>query len=654
MMLVASQRRGCPPARSGRSGRSGWSGWLRARRVLALAGPLVSVGALVAACSGGPSPQGVANSYLADWARHDWSGMRALVARPPADFTAVNAAALSDLSVTKASYVGGQLTLSGTSAREPVTEHLKLAAIGTATVRSELKLTDTAQGWRVAWSPATIAPALGPGDQLALQETWAPRAQILGAGGAPLTMQAPMVIIGVEGQRIQSQSAVQAALLAAGAPQQAVTTALAGAKAHPTWFEPVFTVPMTRYQQLEPTIYPVPGTVFQTIGQREPITPGLGTLVGSVGPITAQELHTLGAPYEATSTVGQTGLEYVYEKQLAGQPGATVTAVDANGTPMTTVATIDPRAGTPVQTSIDPQVQEAAEQALATVPKNAALVAVNAATGQLLAVVSNSSGGFDLALDGAYPPGSSFKLLTTTALISSGLTPSSPASCPSQLTVDGEVFHNAEGTAPISDLLNAFAESCNTAFIGLATAHLTPADFTQTAALYRLGSTPHLGLAAFGGSVPAPSSEADLAATAIGQGQVLVSPLDMAMVAAAIDSGQVRAPRLVAGAADDRVPPTALPVPVVADLHTLMAQVVATGTASGTGLPSGTYAKTGTAQYGTGNPLPEDAWLVGFNNDVLAGTDIAFAMVTVDGGEGGPTDGPVVAKFLDLLHQSGG
>jgi cell division protein FtsI/penicillin-binding protein 2 len=216
------------------------------------------------------------------------------------------------------------------------------------------------------------------------------------------------------------------------------------------------------------------------------------------------------------------------------------------------------------------------------------------------------------------------------------------------------VFQNAEGTAPISDLLNAFAESCNTAFIGLATAHLTSADFTRTAALYRLGTTPHLGLAAFGGSVPAPSNEADLAATAIGQAQVLVSPLDMAMVAAAIDSGQVRAPRLVAGAPDDRVPPTALPTAVVADLHTLMAQVVATGTASGTGLPPGTYAKTGTAQYGTGNPLPQDAWLVGFNNDVLAGTDIAFAMVTVDGGEGGPTDGPVVARFLDLLHQAGG
>jgi Penicillin binding protein transpeptidase domain/Penicillin-binding Protein dimerisation domain/NTF2-like N-terminal transpeptidase domain len=631
----------------------GWRGRRGVRAALALAVPLLSVGAMVAACSSGPSPQDVASRYLADWARHDWSAMRAMVVSPAADFTAVNAAAFSSLRPAKVSFIGGQLTQNGNSAREPVTQHWKLAGIGTVTVRSELKLTSVDQGWWVRWSPATIAPQLQPGDQLALQVTWPRRAQILGTADSPLTLQAPMVIIGVEGQRIQSQSVVQSALLAAGAPPQAVTSALAGAKVHPTWFEPVFTVPMARYQQLEPTIYPVPGTVFQNLSQREPITPGLGLLVGSVGPITAQELHALGAPYDAASTVGQTGLEYTEEKQLAGQAGATISAVDANGAPVATVAVLRPKAGTPVQTSIDPQVQQAAEQALAGVQKTAALVAVDAATGQLLAVASTSSSGFDLALDGAYPPGSSFKLLTTTALISAGLSPSSPASCPPQVTVDGEVFHNAEGTAPISDLLNAFAESCNTAFIGLATAHLSSADFTRTAALYRLGATPHLGLAAFGGSVPAPSDEADLAATAIGQGQVLVSPLDMAMVAAAIDTGQVRAPRLVAGAPDDSVPPTALPAAVVADLHVLMAQVVATGTAAGTGLPPGTYAKTGTAQYGSGNPLPQDAWLVGFNNDVTS-TDIAFAMVTVDGGEGGPTDGPVVARFLDLLHQSGG
>jgi cell division protein FtsI/penicillin-binding protein 2 len=258
--------------------------------------------------------------------------------------------------------------------------------------------------------------------------------------------------------------------------------------------------------------------------------------------------------------------------------------------------------------------------------------------------VSEPAGtGFNDALEGAFPPGSSFKVITSTALLEHGLTPSSPASCPPRITVDGAVFHNSEGTAPVSDLLHAFAESCNTAFIGLATRNLTAADFPVTAAQYRIGTSPELGLPAFGGSVPKPTDEADLAATTIGQGQVLMSPLAMAMVAADVDTGVVRAPRLVAGSPDDQVAPKPLPSAVVASLHAMMRQVVETGTASGKGLPPGTYAKTGTAQYGSGKPLPQDAWLVGFNGNV------AFAMVVVDGGEGGPTDGPLVARFLDLV-----
>ncbi len=529
-----------------------------------------------------------------------------------------------------------------------MTQHLRLAGVGTIAIKSVLRLRQRPAGWLVAWTPATVAPGLTPGDHLALQLSWAPRAQILGAGGVPLTWRAQMVTVGVEGRLIKDDTVLRAALLAAGATQAAVSSALSAAKSEPTWFEPVLTVTWSRYQQLKPSIYPVPGTVFQTVRVRQPVTTGLGYLVGSVGPVTAQELSRLGAPYDAPSDVGQTGLERADERQLAGTPGALVTVVSASGAPGPAVARLSPKPGKPVQTSIDPQVQRAAEKALAGLHKQAALVAVDASTGQVLASDSvPASGGFDLALDGSFPPGSAFKIITSTALIEHGLRPSSAASCPPQLTIDGEVFHNAEGTAPISDLLHAFAESCNTAFIGLATRHLTAADFPGTAKLYRIGSTPALGLPAFGGSVPRPTDEADLAATTIGQGGVLVSPLNMAMVAAAVDSGQVRAARLVTGAPDDQVPSEPLPADVVRYLHTMMAQVVAAGTASGKGLPPGTFAKTGTAQYGHGNPLPTDAWLVGFNGN------IAFAMVVMDGGEGGPTDGPIVAKFLDLLHQSG-
>jgi cell division protein FtsI/penicillin-binding protein 2 len=448
----------------------------------------------------------------------------------------------------------------------------------------------------------------------------------------------------VEGQRVKHGASLTRSLVAAGATAAQARAALSAAKAEPTWFEPVFTVSQARYRQLKPRLYPLPGTVFQNTSARTAITAGLAAyLVGSVGPITAQELRTLGPPYIAQSVVGQAGLEQADERQLAGSPGATV----PNGAPAATIARIAPRPGRPVRTTIDPRVQRAAEAALSHQSKNAGLIAVSAATGSVLASVSvPASSRFDLALGGAFPPGSSFKVITSTALIDHGLTPASAASCPPTVTVDGEVFHNAEGTAPVSDFLHAFAESCNTAFIRLAIRHLAASDFPRTAAEFGIGTNPRMGLAAFGGKVPTPTDPADLAATTIGQGRVLVSPLAMAMVAAAVDTGTVHAPRLVDGAPDDQAPTTRLPRPVVTDLHQMMAQVVATGTAAGRGLPAGTYAKTGTAQYGTGHPLPTDAWLIGFNGN------IAFAMVVVDGGEGGPTDGPIVARFLRLLHRT--
>jgi cell division protein FtsI/penicillin-binding protein 2 len=606
----------------------------------------------LSACGGSPpKPQTTASAYLADWAQQDWAAMRSLTDDPPADFTSVNQAAFTDLSVRQASITAGTMSTAGLAAHEPITERLTLAGLGAITLKSVLHLTQVNGKWLVKWSPATITPQLRPGDQLSVRTSWPTRAPILGAQGTPLTSQGQVVTIGVEGVRIKNPAAVASALVAAGATAQEANSAITAAKAHPTYFEPVFTVSQARYNSLEPTIYPIPGTVFQSSTALSAVTPGLTTgLIGTVGPVTAQELGQLGAPYDAQSDVGQTGLEQADEHQLAGTPGATVAVVSKAGANVATLATLPSHAGTPVSTTIDPSVQRAAEAALAGENKSAALVAVNASTGAILAAVSVNSGGFDQAIDGGFPPGSTFKVITSSALIGRGLTPQSAASCPGTATVDGEVFHNAEGEAPVSNLLQAFTESCNTAFIGLATDHLTASDFPSTAAMFGLGKSLQIGLTAFSGSVPQPKDEADLAATSIGQGRVLVSPLNMAMVAAATDTGTVRAPQLVLGAAGSSGSSSAassdgqLSPAVVSDLHEMMASVVSRGTAAGQGLPSGTYAKTGTAEYGTSSPLKIDAWLMGFKGN------IAFAALVVNsGGNGGPTCGPIVAKFLDGL-----
>jgi cell division protein FtsI/penicillin-binding protein 2 len=618
--------------------------------------PILIMGALVAAllsaCSSSPpKPQPTAGAYLAAWSRQDWAAMRKLTDRPPANFASVNQAAFSDLSVSQAGFAAGPMRSDGTdgaTASEPITERLTLAGLGTVVIKSTLHLVLRQGRWLIAWSPATIAPRLRASDRLVLRKTWPARAAILGAGpggsgdGVPLTIQGNVVTVGVEGALIKNATRLRSALLSAGAPGDAVSTAIAAARHHPTFFEPVFTVSRARYDQIRPAIYPVPGTVFQSGGARSAVTPGLASgVVGTVGPATAQELRRLGAPYDAASQVGQAGLEQADERRLAGTPAVTV-AIVRGGRTVATLASLPAHPGTPVRTTIDPAVQNAAEAALSGEKKSAALVAVRASTGEVLAAVSVNAGGFDQAIDGGFPPGSTFKVITSAALITRGLGPRSAASCPAKATIDGEVFRNAEGEAPVGNLLQAFTESCNTAFIRLAASRLTAADLPAAAAMFGVGKRPHLGLTAFGGSVPRPADQADLAATSIGQGRVLFSPLGMAMVAAAADTGTVRAPRLVSGSA--AASPGHLPAAVVSGLHQMMASVVTRGTAAGQGLPSGTYAKTGTAEYGTTKPLKIDAWLMGFKDD------IAFAAIVVNSsGNGGPTCGPIVARFLRRL-----
>jgi cell division protein FtsI/penicillin-binding protein 2 len=609
--------------------------------------PIVIMGALVAAllsaCSSSPpKPQPTAGAYLAAWSRQDWAAMRKLTDHPPANFTPVNQAAFRDLSVRQAGFAAGAMRSNGATASEPITERLTLAGLGTVVIKSALHLVLRQGRWLIAWSPATITPRLRASDRLVLRKTWPARAAILGARGVPLTIQGQVVTIGVEGDHIRNAARLRSALLSAGAPGDAVSTAIAAARHHPTFFEPVFAVSRARYDQIRPAIYPVPGTVFQSGGARSAVTPGLASgIVGTVGPVTAQELRQLGAPYDATSEVGQAGLEQADERRLAGTPAATVAIVGRGGASVATLARLPAHPGTPVRTTIDPAVQNAAEAALSGEKKSAALVAVRASTGEVLAAVSVNAG-FDQAIDGGFPPGSTFKVITSAALIAHGFGPRSAASCPAKATVDGEVFHNAEGEAPVGNLLQAFTESCNTAFIRLAASRLTAADLPAAAAMFGVGKRPHLGVTAFGGSVPHPADQADLAATSIGQGRVLFSPLGMAMVAAAADTGTVRAPRLVsssAAASSGHLPPA-----VVSGLHQMMASVVARGTAAGQGLPAGTYAKTGTAEYGTTKPLKIDAWLMGFKGD------IAFAAIVVNSsGNGGPTCGPIVARFLKRL-----
>ncbi|MFG2073948.1 penicillin-binding transpeptidase domain-containing protein [Nonomuraea maritima] len=300
----------------------------------------------------------------------------------------------------------------------------------------------------------------------------------------------------------------------------------------------------------------------------------------------------------------------------------------------------------PMRTTIDLKVHRAGAQALEGVDKPASLVAMRASTGEMLAVV-NAPGGFNRALLGKYPPGSTFKVVTASALVADGVEPGSQVGCPAEKNIGGFPFHNAGheefGTLTFQD---AFAHSCNTTFGELSVARLNGGRLGEVAHSFGFGSPITPGVPAVRAEFPDPRDDTDLASAAIGQGRVLASPLNMASVAAAIASGAYIPPRLVLG---EHIPdaqpdnPRPLEKGVVKALRKLMPAVVTGGTAHEVSFPSGTAGKTGTAEYGSGAEPPTHSWFIGYRDD------LAFAVLVEGAGAGAAVAAPIAARFLKNL-----
>jgi hypothetical protein len=373
----------------------------------------------------------------------------------------------------------------------------------------------------------------------------------------------------------------------------------------------------------------------------------LGWLVGSVSKATPADLRRLGASYQSGDMVGHGGLEQGFERRLAGSPTGKVALVDEDGDEVKVLRRFGGKPGTSLQTTIETRMQTAAEGALGAAGGHlAALVALQPSTGAIRAMVNLPTTGFRRATLGRYPPGSTFKVITAAALLEKGLQPSDPVTCPKEVKLGGITIGNFEqeqlGTIPFNV---AFAKSCNTAFVRLATDRLSGSELAQTASRFGFGVPIAPGVPAVTSRFPVPESSPELAMASFGQAQVTASPLEMASVAAAVDSGAWRAPRLLDDQAlatldTDQPEPRQLDPGVADTLRTLMRQVVTSGTAAGAGLPDGVAGKTGTAEFGSGDNQPTHAWFIGFRDD------LAVAVVVEGGGVGGEVAAPIAAQFF--------
>lgn len=578
----------------------------------------------------------------------------------------------------------GDLSLEGNTATVPLNYIWKIGS-GEWKYTTYAEFTKSGDKWLTVWNPSSLVPDLTEGEILTKGTQSPQRADILGAGDAQLVTYRPVVKVGIDkpllGSADPAASATKLAELVgidpAGYAQQ---VSASGAQA----FVAAITLREEGRTITDEQITAIPGG--RAIKESQPLAPSrtfARAVLGSVGEASAEQIEASDGALTAGDVTGIGGLQQQYDAQLRGSDAIVIRAHRADLTreqinaaatdPRRVVYETAPTPGTPLKTTLDPALQSLAESTLAGVGPASAIVALRPSTGAVLAAASGpGSNGYNTAMLGQYAPGSIFKIVDSLAMFRNGLTPDSKVECTPTLEVDGRTFKNSEGYPEGSlgsvTLRDAFAHSCNTAFIA---ARDTVTQTQLEAAAVSMGvavEAPSLGAVAFLGSVPGEAAGTEHAASMIGQGKVLMSPLAAAIMAGSVAKGSPVSPQLVlnpnAGAAGGtpgeptaeavspssgvtpEAPSAASDKPITAEeaaaLSEMMRAVITSGHAgflsTVPGEPVG--AKTGTAEYGKETPPKTHAWIVAVHGD------LAVAVFVEDGGLGATTSGPLLKQFL--------
>ena len=585
-----------------------------------------------------------AREFLTAWAREDWSQLQSLTADQSLDAAEVHRSTHARLSITEAEFSAGAATVDGDTATVPYRGTWSLEGLDPYTYNGEVRLLRDEGGWAVRWWYPTVHPDMTPTTRLERTRVFPNRAAILAANGRPLASSREVVVVGIQPARVSSPADVVDALnrMTTANPAR-VRRLLARDDLDELGFYPVTRMRPPRFNAMRPQLFPVKGLVFRREQQRTVHTSVAASLIGRMGEITAEQLEDLGPAYSVGDRVGQTGLEASFQQQLTGAPSYEAAITDDLGL----VRSLGFAGGSPprpVRTTLDVRMQYLAQYVLRRSPTPAAMVVLDPETAGVRAAAFTPENGFNRALSGVYPPGSTFKVVTAAAALYDGVRPQTQFSCPARIRVGEQQIQNAGaagyGRVPFRE---AFAKSCNTTFARLGM-RVGPAQLTRVAERFGFNTELDFALPAAGGSFPTPQSEPELARAAIGQARIQVSPLHMASVAAAVRTGVYRPPTLLG----DDVQDAGQPIGPVArrQLHDLMREVVRSGTGTAAQLPGVPVAgKTGSAEFSSGDET--HAWFIGYTDEV------AFAVVVERGGGGGAVAAPVARDFLNRLQNQG-
>jgi hypothetical protein len=385
------------------------------------------------------------------------------------------------------------------------------------------------------------------------------------------------------------------------------------------------------------------------VGNRAAVPGAASSIAGTLEPAETEEeqqaLYARG--FETDTPVGSGGLERALQAELEGVPGGVLRAGER------TLATSEPQPAEDVRTTIDLDLQEAAVTALA--GRFGGIAAIQPRSGKIRALAG-------IAFSAPQPPGSVFKIVTATAALEQKeVKPTTEFPVSTQAIIDGVPLENANGESCGGTFVQSFAHSCNSVFAPLGV-KLGAERLVEAAERFGFNETPAIPGAAASTIPPASEIDSPLAvgSTAIGQGQVLATPLEMALTAATIANRGLRHdPQLVEGAEPGE--PRRVTTPEVArEVEKMMIEVVRSGTGTAASLaPIAVAGKTGTAELrSTQGPEAEqdpeagpgtDAWFAAYAP--TRRTKIAVGVLFVEAGAGGAVAAPAARVVLDAAIQ---
>jgi len=643
-----------------------------------------------------PPGEPVAQEFLAAWERADYSTMYDLVSGETQAKLAPESFAnryTAPQSTATARFVRAQLRSAlqeGEQLRANYHVEWDTALFGTLKADHEMTLSLQDGQWRVNWEDGLVWPDLKDGGQFQIQYQIPRRANIYDREGKGLAVDGKIVTIGIVPGEIQDEATLLAGLspIVSLSPDD-IRAKYASAAAD--WFVPIADVPF-EITQANAEFLKSPGIQRRESAQR--VYRGLAPhVVGYIAQITAENLaQWKERGYRGDEWVGATGLEAWGEPYLAGTHGGTLTVIGSDGS---IVKTLADQAATPsrsIYTTIDRKMQEGVENILS--GHTGAIVVLNPKTGEVIAMASNPAYNpnalispyaapageqsfLNRATQGAYPPGSTFKPVTMAAgLEKAGLKPLSTFFDPGYWDGLGEAFRkfnwNTAGDGTI-DFVNGLSRSNNVVFyeVGKRVQDVDEFALPNMAQAFGLGHTTGIsGVEEIAGQIPDPDWKVatkgeqwlpgDGVNMAIGQGDVLATPLQMATLYAAIaNGGTLYRPKVVQKIGSNNEPPEDVWQPEVMGTLPVSAEnlqaiqqglrgvISSPGGTAGfvfRGFPQSAAGKTGTAEAG-GPGQTSHAWFAVYAP--YEDPEIAVLVFLENGGQGSYNAAPLARQVLE-------